>query len=525
MAGNYEEVVLLLHCEDDDAGTDIIDSSFSGSHTITANGAAQIDTAQYVFGTSSLLLGTNNFGTTPDDQDFNFGNNDFGIDLRARFTDVSGNIGICQQYASARSRAGLIYDQANGWLALNVTTGGATVIDVQAAWSPQIDTWYHIAVMRSGNYFHIYVDGTDLTSSGGTDSSLYPNIAAPYSVGRYTGGGGTTWYVPGWIDEFRMVNGTAPVTYSSDPLYICPCSGTSLSEGFNPPSEPYSEITYYTSAIEGNRDYTVPRTSEIDALRNFERDRVVSSLDSLRDNTVMKVAEVDTQRDYSGGYITAEVDALRDSSAMRVSELDANRDRLSMVNARVEAHSERHARLGYYVWSRDMADDSLTNEGYIDQGGTELTGVALADGTYHIELRPSGYFWPEARDAEIYAAKVVDGSLSWWLPPVEDLTATRQSGKTRLRWRWPGYSGAQTPDSFGLWFGTAAGVDTSGTATGSVEYEAAGVYQYTRTHATAEVAAVAGVLDGTVGDVSEIDLTIPSSALPPVIPQWVEEST
>ena len=511
--------ILAMHLNEP-GPTIITDSSYSGSHTLGALGDAQIATDQYVFGTASLLLGDNNFGTAPSDSDFRFAGDDFGIDFRSRFTSVASSIGLFDNRASAITRAGMSWDQANGWLSFVAISGG-TSFDVQADWSPSVDTWYHIAVMRSGDFFHIYVDGTDLTSSGGTDSSNYPNIIAPFEFGRYTGAS-VTWYLPGWIDEFRIVNGVAPVNVTNDPLYI---ATHSLSDGFTPPVEAYSAQFWREWGMGAKRDYTVGHVSQLDAERDQERPFHVAQMQAKRDTTAFSIAQLNSCYYLSGGYKELSATALRNNIVMREAEADAKRENLKMRDSRICAHSENYTKLGYYVWSRDMSDDSLTNHGYIDQGGTELTGVTLADGTYHIELRPSGYFWPEARDAEIYAAKIVDGSLAWWLPPVEDLTANRQSGKTRLRWRWPGYSGAQTPDSFGLWFGTAAGVDTSGTSTGTVEYEAAGVYQYTRTHATAEVAAVASVLNGTVGDVTEIALSIPSSALPPVIPQWVEEST
>src|SRR5262245_43415513 len=67
------------HYNGADASTTILDTNAGGSpHTWTANGNAQLDTADFKFGGSSLLLdGTGDFVDTPDHTDFTLGTSDF----------------------------------------------------------------------------------------------------------------------------------------------------------------------------------------------------------------------------------------------------------------------------------------------------------------------------------------------------------------------------------------------------------------------------------------------------------------
>lgn len=76
---------LLLHCDGTDGSTTFSDNGVTG-HTVTANGNAQIDTAQSKFGNASGLFdGTGDYLTIPDHADWNFGTGNFTIDAWIRF--------------------------------------------------------------------------------------------------------------------------------------------------------------------------------------------------------------------------------------------------------------------------------------------------------------------------------------------------------------------------------------------------------------------------------------------------------
>ena len=204
---------LLLHFNGTDGSTTFTDSSVS-SHAVTANGNAQIDTAQSKFGGGSLILdGTGDFASIADTADVNFGSGDFTIDFRVRFTAVGAVIsGFCGQYKDTDNHWSL-YEQLNTNLGIFARVGGTTVIDLNWAHTAfSLNTWYHIEVNRNGNNFIGFVNGTLLSTE--TDASDMPDIAATFDVGRGYQTIDTPYYVTGHIDEFRAVKGVAKHTAS-----------------------------------------------------------------------------------------------------------------------------------------------------------------------------------------------------------------------------------------------------------------------------------------------------------------------
>src|SRR5215510_10654891 len=87
--------VLLIHCNGTDGSTTFTDSSVS-AHTVTADGNAQVDTAQSQFGGASALFDGNvdKLEITGTLGDFNFGTGEFTIDFWIRFSSVSGDQNI-----------------------------------------------------------------------------------------------------------------------------------------------------------------------------------------------------------------------------------------------------------------------------------------------------------------------------------------------------------------------------------------------------------------------------------------------
>jgi len=78
MAVDDSYTKLLLHMDGADGSTTFTDEA---GHTVTANGNAQIDTAQNVFGgASGLFDGSSGYLTVPDSEDWNFGTGDFTFD-------------------------------------------------------------------------------------------------------------------------------------------------------------------------------------------------------------------------------------------------------------------------------------------------------------------------------------------------------------------------------------------------------------------------------------------------------------
>jgi len=201
--------VLQLSCDGTDAATSFPDDSCSG-HTVTANGDAQVDTAQYKFSTASALFdGTGDYLSIPDSDDWYMGANPVTIDFWVRFDDVSDHIAFFEQWVSSTEHCHLVWDTATEKIIWRIMSSGSYVVDLQGSWSPVVDTWYHIALVRgwNGNIndWAICVNGLSIATL--TDDSPWPNfVGADFRIGYY---GYATYYHSGWIDEFRVSKGAA----------------------------------------------------------------------------------------------------------------------------------------------------------------------------------------------------------------------------------------------------------------------------------------------------------------------------
>lgn len=215
---------LLLHCDGGDTGTIFTDSSKKG-HKVTTYGNAQIDTAQYKFGTASALFdGNGDYLEIPDSDDWAFGTNDFTIDLWVRFNALpsSGQYhGIIGQYADTNNYSQLfVYnsDGATPLLRFYSIYSSSTVVNLQYQHSMTTGVWYHIALTRSGNDFKLYLDGA-VVSTASTSNSL-PNWSVPLHIGK--GWNYDPYAFNGWMDEIRVCNGVARwnAAFNTDLPYI-----------------------------------------------------------------------------------------------------------------------------------------------------------------------------------------------------------------------------------------------------------------------------------------------------------------
>jgi hypothetical protein len=177
------DVVLLLHGQGTNGGTDFTDSSPTPK-TFTAFGNANTSTAQFKYGTSSMYFdGAGDYITTPDHADFTFGTGPFTAEALVRF-ESSAVYYLFGQADSLFTNAlvGLnLAKLADGTIRADIGSG-ETLIQPLGTSSPALNTFHHVAVVRSGNVFTIYVNGIaegSVTNTGGVNDS-----AEIFAVGR-----------------------------------------------------------------------------------------------------------------------------------------------------------------------------------------------------------------------------------------------------------------------------------------------------------------------------------------------------
>ena len=221
---------LMLHMNGVDASTTFTDDSNS-PHSPVANGNAQIDTAQSVFGgASGLFDGSGDYVSVPDSDDWYF-DGDFAIDFRIRWNGVlatgimghSNGGGGVPKWALYWNIGSLGMGNAIG---IHLSTGSDVVFDT---WIPTTLTWYHVAITRDGNNFRLFVDGTQIGATKVSSITFPDNVTTGLRIG--TDGEGWQQF-NGWIDELRISKGDSRWT-----------------SNFTPPSSEYVVITLVEPSV------------------------------------------------------------------------------------------------------------------------------------------------------------------------------------------------------------------------------------------------------------------------------------
>lgn len=154
--------------------------------------------------------GAPSYCTVPDSDDWNFSIGDFTIELWCRFFDITTQdfMGLVSQYADANNRWQMYYDKTGG-LKLYIKSGSTAkvVISEGSVTGYAVNTQYHIALVRYGNTWTFYREGTAVATA--TDSVEMPDIAAVLTIGRLVD---ASSYMAGWIDDVRISKGIARYT-------------------------------------------------------------------------------------------------------------------------------------------------------------------------------------------------------------------------------------------------------------------------------------------------------------------------
>jgi len=216
---------LLLHMDGANNSTTFRDDSLNYLG-ITANGNAQISTAQYKFGGASGLFDRDDTTYVGGASNSNFAfESDFTIEMWVYM--IQNNIGY-QAFLSTHTD-GL---DATGWVFLLESNGNmyfygsdGTQSGPISGWNCQIATetypdseqWVHIAVVRYNNVITIYKDGVDVTSARYGTQTVSISSAQNFEIGHYTSlpEGNKTPHC--YIDELRIVKGYAAYTSNFTP--------------------------------------------------------------------------------------------------------------------------------------------------------------------------------------------------------------------------------------------------------------------------------------------------------------------
>lgn len=217
MAGDtsYNNVVLLLHCNGANGSTTFTDNSPTPK-TVTANGNAQISTAQSKFGGSSALFdGTGDYLSIPSSSDFDFGSGDFTIEVWAMLNTIVGSHHLIAKYGATATAPFALYQSASS-VQFYASSNGSSwdlLAGVDVGTGLTTGVFYHLAVTRQGNTWRTFLNGSLTTTV--TASGVVVSNSGALMVGR--GSSGAPQEFNGYLDDVRITKGVARYTASFTP--------------------------------------------------------------------------------------------------------------------------------------------------------------------------------------------------------------------------------------------------------------------------------------------------------------------
>jgi hypothetical protein len=190
-------------------------SAYPRAKTVTANGSAQISTAQSVFGGASGLFAsaTSDYLSLADSADWAFGAGSFTIGFRVWFNSLpasGADMTIFSQRVDSNNVQFLVLENNSGTLQwkYQCTSGGSSVI----GWlktppaQPVVNTWYAFELDRRVDTGAMdgYQGGTQF--GDGTRAGTVPDFAVGVLIGAYTSGAN---FLDGYLDDLYVLKGTA----------------------------------------------------------------------------------------------------------------------------------------------------------------------------------------------------------------------------------------------------------------------------------------------------------------------------
>ena len=213
---HYETVTLLLR-GNGVAGSQAIIDEGPNQLSVSANGNAQISSAQSQFGGSSIAFdGTGDYLVLPYNPNFAFGSGDFTLET---FLYKNANNPNSSRVWNANG------DYVDG-VALHIDPNGNFGVYLSATslnWDYSLSVvanlangqWHHLAVVRSGGTVYAFINGIryTVTTTLGT-AALYSNAGYARVIG---GQAGVDRSLNGYIDDFRITKGVARYTANFTP--------------------------------------------------------------------------------------------------------------------------------------------------------------------------------------------------------------------------------------------------------------------------------------------------------------------
>lgn len=215
--GNDEYTKILLHFDGTHGSTTITDDNAGGSaHTWTATGSS-ISTTESKFGGASLDCGASaGYVTTPDHADFTLGTSDFTVDF---WFNRQGYGTPQYPFLHAGSGGATNWGVVGEFISINdklqcyVRSGSSAEGHCRSTSVFNATGWHHVAYVRSGSNFYLFIDGVEEATATGSGS--VNDSSGSFAVGCRADTLGSIFN--GYLEEFRLSVGIARWTSGFTP--------------------------------------------------------------------------------------------------------------------------------------------------------------------------------------------------------------------------------------------------------------------------------------------------------------------
>lgn len=215
---SFNSVVLALRGEGPNG------AAWVGNSANNVNGASSlagctVSTAQFNRGRASLAFtGTSSGALFGDSAAFSLGTSDFTAEMWVRFSAApASSTYLCGQSPSsgANANSNFVIEKtaANRLRGVCYTGAGSLIGDVVGTTTVTTGVWYHVAYVRQGSTFTLYVNG--VAEGAASSSASVIDSTAQFGVGR--SGEFTSGFHNGNIDDFRLTVGVARYTANFTP--------------------------------------------------------------------------------------------------------------------------------------------------------------------------------------------------------------------------------------------------------------------------------------------------------------------
>jgi len=185
-------------------------------NNIATTGTAQVSTTQYKWAPTSMKFnGSTDYLTTPSSVGWNLPG-DFTVETWLFLNATGVDYSIVGKWGPSNYYAWILQYMGASGPYIRFYSGNSGTLGTGMTFSTTLlsNTWYHIAVTRSGSNIRCFVNGTQVGSTA-TNSHNLTSSNGICAVGYNPDGG--QQYLNGYIQDLRITNGTARYTANFTP--------------------------------------------------------------------------------------------------------------------------------------------------------------------------------------------------------------------------------------------------------------------------------------------------------------------